>query len=172
MKKHCESCRPEDHGHAEPETAESRDQSIRWRLTRPDAFDGRCTMIKLASLMILLLIGGLDYVTGYEFGFFIFYFIPVAISSWYCGRKLGLQIAFGSAFVWYLSDKYTHHPYSESYFIYWEMFMRLLSFLTTTMTISRIRTMVLNEERLLSELLNTKQELEIFRNSSRNNKQK
>jgi hypothetical protein len=132
-------------------------------MTRPDAFDGHCTLIKLASLTVLLLIGGLDYVTGYELGFFIFYFIPVALSSWFCGRKLGLQIAFGSAIVWYLSDKYTYHPYSESYFIYWEMFMRLLSFLTTTLTISRIRSMVLNEERLISELLITKRELEAIR---------
>lgn len=138
-----------------------------WRFTRPDTFAGRCSIVKLASLTALALIGWLDYVTGYELGFFIFYFIPVAISSWYCGRRLGLQIAFGSAIVWYLSDKYTNHPYSNSYFIYWEMFMRLLSFLTTTMTISRIRSMVLNEERLLSELLTMKLELESFRNADR-----
>lgn len=70
--------------------------------------------------------------------------------------------------VWYLSDKYTHHPYSHSYFIYWEMFMRLLSFLTTTLTISRIRNMVLNEERMLGELLTAKQELAAIRNGRTN----
>ena len=118
----------------------------------------------MVSFVVLAVIGGLDYITGYELGFFIFYFIPVAISSWYCGRRLGLQVAFGSAIVWYLSDKYTHHPYSHSYFIYWEMFMRLLSFLTTTMTISRIREMVLNEERILAELLETRKELNTLRN--------
>lgn len=138
----------------------------KWRFSHPDSFSGHCGSIKVFSIIILGCIGGLDYLTGYEFGFFIFYFIPVAISSWYCGRRLGFMVAFGSAFVWYLSDKYTNHPYSYSYFIYWEMFMRLLSFLTTTMTISRIRDMVLNEERLLKELLKTKNELEAFRNAS------
>ena len=133
------------------------------RLNHPDAFNGHCTAVKLTSMAVLLLIGWLDYLTGYEFGFFIFYFIPVAISSWYCGRRSGLQIAFGSAIVWYLSDKYTYHPYSHSYFIYWEMFMRLLSFLTTTLTISRIRDMVLNEERILSELLEARGELDRLR---------
>jgi len=117
----------------------------------------------VVSIALLGCIGWLDYITGYEFGFFIFYFIPVAVASWYCGRRLGLQIAFGSAIVWYLSDKYTHHPYSHSYFIYWEMFMRLISFLTTTMTISRIRDMVLNEERMLSELLDVRRELDRLR---------
>ena len=130
------------------------------RFSHPGAFSGHCGLVEVVSFVVLGSIGWLDYVTGYEFGFFIFYFIPVAISTWYCGRFLGLQVAFGSAVIWYLSDKYTHHPYSNSYFIYWEMFMRLLSFLTTTMTISRIRNMVLNEERLLAELLAVRSELE------------
>jgi len=137
----------------------------RWRFSHPDAFAGRCDYVEAASFALLGCIGWLDYITGYEFGFFIFYFIPVAISSWYCGRRLGLQVAFGSAIVWYLSDKFTHHPYSNAYFIYWEMFMRLLSFLTTTMTISRIRTMVLNEERILAELLTVRQELDGLKQS-------
>jgi hypothetical protein len=130
-----------------------------WRFTHPDVFAGHCGAVEAVSFVVLGCIGGLDYITGYEFGFFIFYFIPVAISSWYCGRRLGLQVAFASAIVWYLSDKYTHHPYSHSYFIYWEMFMRLLSFLTTTFTVSRIREMVLSEERMLAELQDAKREL-------------
>lgn len=137
------------------------------RFSHPGAFAGYCGYVKVISFVVLGCIGWLDYITGYELGFFIFYFIPVAISSWYCGRHLGLQVAFGSAIVWYLSDKYTHHPYSSSYFIYWEMFMRLLSFLTTTMTISRIREMVLNEERLLAELLAVRKELECVKHPDR-----
>jgi hypothetical protein len=140
--------------------ADFRNSLKRWRFSHPDAFSGRCDYVEAFSFAVLGCIGGLDYITGYEFGFFIFYFIPVAISSWYCGRRLGLQVAFGSAIVWYLSDKFTHHPYSHSYFIYWEMFMRLLSFLTTTLTISRIRTMVLKEEQMLSELIGVRQELD------------
>lgn len=137
-----------------------RNQLKSWRFSHPDAFAGRCDYVEAVSFAVLGCIGGLDYITGYEFGFFIFYFIPVAISSWYCGRRLGLQVAFGSAIVWYLSDKFTHHPYSHSYLIYWEMFMRLISFLTTTLTIARIRTMVLKEEQMLSELLEVRQELD------------
>ena len=131
----------------------------RWRFTHPEAFAGSCGWIKLVSLAVLIMIGWLDYITGYEFGFFIFYFIPVAKSAWYCGRRSGVEIAISSAIVWYYSDKYTHHPYSHSYFIYWEMFMRLISFLTTALTLSRIRALVLNEERIMAELLEAKREL-------------
>jgi hypothetical protein len=126
-----------------------------WRLEQP----ANPLTVNAVSLLTLLLIGWLDYITGYEFGFFIFYFIPVAIAAWLCGKRSGLAMAFTSALCWYLSDKYTHHPYSEAFFIYWEMFMRLLSFLTTALTVSRIREMLLNEERLNAELRKALQEV-------------
>jgi hypothetical protein len=37
--------------------------------------------------------------------------------------------------------------------------MRLLSFLTTSMTLSKIRNLVLNEERMIVELLETRNQL-------------
>jgi K+-sensing histidine kinase KdpD len=113
----------------------------------------RNNVINLSSLAVLVLIGWIDYITGYEFGFFIFYFIPVSIAAWFVGRRSGLFMACASALTWYLSDLYTDHPYSHSYFIYWEMFMRLVSFLTTALTISRIRELVDNERRLNGELV-------------------
>jgi hypothetical protein len=118
-----------------------------------------CRAVNIVSLLVLLLIGWLDYITGYELGFFIFYFIPVSIAAWFCGKRSGLIIASASAVTWYLSDKYTYHPYSEAFFIYWEMFMRLISFLTTAYTVSRIRQMLMNEERLNSELRTALQEV-------------
>ena len=132
----------------------------KWRLAHPTAFDHHLTAIRTASIVILALIGWLDYITGYEFGFFIFYFIPVSISAWYCGRRPGVAIACVSAVCWFLSDMYTKHPYSRAYFIYWEMFMRLVSFLTTALTLARIREFVLGEERLIRELLSVQAENE------------
>jgi hypothetical protein len=95
-----------------------------------------------------MVIGILDYVTGYEIGFFIFYFIPVAITSWCGGRRKGLLIATAAAICWYLSDLYTFHPYSKAYLIYWETFMRFASFITTALTVSQIREVSLNQSRL------------------------
>lgn len=136
--------------------------------THPNKFAGQIKWVISASMATLVLIGALDYLTGYELGFFIFYFIPVAISAWYCGRSAGVLIAISSAIIWYFSDKFTYHPYSNSYFIYWEMFMRLLSFLTTALTLARIRMLVLNEESMLAELDTMQQELERYRNATDN----
>ena len=135
------------------------DTADQWRFTHPDAFVNSLAILRIASLAVLVLIGYIDYFTGYEFGFFIFYFIPVAISAWYCGPKDGIFTAIACAVCWYLSDRFTNHPYSRAYFIYWEMFIRLLSFLTTSMTLSKIRGLVLNEERMIAELLETRSQL-------------
>jgi K+-sensing histidine kinase KdpD len=110
------------------------------------------TRIKIASIVILLFLGWLDYVTGYEFGFFIFYFIPVSIAAWYGGRKPAIAMACASAVCWYLADRMTHHPYPRPYFIYWETFARYISFLTTALTVSKIRETVHNGQRMKEEL--------------------
>jgi K+-sensing histidine kinase KdpD len=108
--------------------------------------------IMFASIAILLTLGWIDYVTGYEFGFFIFYFIPVAVAAWYGGRKPGIAMAFTSAVCWYLADRMTHHPYPRPYLIYWETFARYLSFLTTALTLTKIRETVENGRRMREEL--------------------
>ena len=133
--------------------------ATRFRFTHPTVFANALGIVRIASIGTLLLIGWLDYITGYEFGFFIFYFIPVAIAAWYCGPKDGISVAVASAICWYMSDHFTHHPYSHSYFIYWEMFMRLISFLTTSMTLSKIRNLVLNEELMIAELIEARNQL-------------
>ena len=133
--------------------------TVQWKFTHPTVFENSLWFVRIASLTVLMLLGWLDYITGYEFGFFIFYFVPVAIAAWYCGQKDGIVIAIASAVCWYYSDRLTHHVYSKAYFVYWETFMRLLSFLTTAMTLSKIRNLVLNEERMIVELLETRNQL-------------
>ncbi len=72
-----------------------------------------------------------DYATGYELGFFVFYFAPVALAAWYGSRTAGVLFAVLAGGCWFLSDLLTQHPYSNALLIYWETFMRLVSFLTT-----------------------------------------
>jgi hypothetical protein len=130
-----------------------------WRFSHPLAFEKHKIAAIVASGALLFVLCLLDYITGYEFGFFIFYFVPIAIASWYGGKIEGIGMAVMCGICWYISDRLTHHPYSRVYFIYWETFMRLVSFLTTSLTLSRIRGLVLNEEQLLTQLLIAKEEL-------------
>jgi K+-sensing histidine kinase KdpD len=111
------------------------------------------------SLLILLTLCLVDYITGYEIGFFIFYFIPVSIAAWFAGKWSGIIIAFLSAICWYIADFYTHHPYSRAFLIYWETFIRLISFLTTALTIAKMKQLKVNEGHLKTELEKVRGEL-------------
>lgn len=108
--------------------------------------------IKVLSVAILLFLGWLGYVTGYEFGFFTFYFIPVSIVALYDVRRPGLAMACVSAVCWNIADRMTHHPYSRPIFVYGETFARLISFLATALTLSKIRETIHDVQRLCEEL--------------------
>jgi signal transduction histidine kinase len=98
---------------------------------------------------LLAVVTWLDYITGYELGFFVFYFAPVALAAWYGTRRAGVALAVVAGVCWYLSDRLSLHPYSNAYLIYWETFMRLVSFLTTALTLSQIRSDLRQREELL-----------------------
>jgi len=102
-----------------------------------------------ASAALLALITWIDYVTGYELGLFVLYFIPVALAAWWGSRRAGLAFACAAAACWYASDRLAEHPYSQAYLIYWETFMRLVSYLTTSLTLSKIREGMRRQEDLL-----------------------
>jgi len=103
----------------------------------------------LASAVLLVLITWVDFSTGYELGLFVFYFAPVGLAAWFGTRRAGIVAALAAAACWYASDLLSHHPYSNTLFVYWETLMRLVSFLTTGLTLSAIRRGVAEQEDLL-----------------------
>jgi K+-sensing histidine kinase KdpD len=115
-------------------------------------------LLQVGSFALLVLLGWLDYVTGYEFGFFIFYFIPVSIAAWWGGRGPGLLMGCLSAIAWFVADRLTNHTYRHAYLVYWETFMRLASFITTALTLSKIRETVDARQRLQAELERAQEE--------------
>jgi K+-sensing histidine kinase KdpD len=117
----------------------------------PFATGKRRIRIMLANIAILVLFGWIDYVTGYEFGFFIFYFFPVSIAAWYGGRKPGIAMACASAVCWYLADRMSLHTYPRPYLVYWETLARYISFLTTALTLSKIHESVDAGQRVREE---------------------
>jgi signal transduction histidine kinase len=106
-------------------------------------------LLYVGAAVLLAAITWVDYVTGYEFGFFIFYFIPVALAAWHGSRNAGVIFALASGVCWYVSDRLSLHPYSNALLIYWETLMRMVSFLTTALTLSHIRGDLRQREDLL-----------------------
>jgi hypothetical protein len=84
--------------------------------------------ILVVIALSVVVLGFVDYVTGYEFGFFLFYFLPIAIAAWKVGPTSSYLISILSSIVWFFSD-ISSHPYSSVLFAFWNTIMLLLCFL-------------------------------------------
>src|SRR5690349_13382493 len=64
---------------------------------------GRGTM-GVISLVLVCIIGYIDFKTGYERSLSLFYLVPISICTWFVGLIGGLTIATLSVVVWVMSD--------------------------------------------------------------------
>ncbi len=100
----------------------------------------------------VLAIGYIDYITGYELGFFVFYFLPIALAAWKLTSTSSYLISILSASVWFLSDTLSSHPHSSVFFEFWDTAIRLVSFLIIAYITSKIR-FLLTKERETTQAL-------------------
>ena len=105
-----------------------------------------------AAALLLLLVGWLDYVTGRELGFFVFYFLPISIAAWYRGSRMALLFAVAASIVWFIVERLNGFPFSSELFRYWNGGVRLVAFVILALIMSRIRLAIDREKELNEEL--------------------
>jgi diguanylate cyclase (GGDEF)-like protein len=91
----------------------------------------------VASILIISLV---DYATGAELAFSIFYLFPVGLAAWYLGWEAGVSLSILSALAWYIADTLTRTvPYENPFIPAWNTGVRLMSFLIVTVLINVLR---------------------------------
>ena len=99
----------------------------------PVANDVLARMPRWATLAVgLLLVGALgaiDYVTGSEISFSVFYLVPVLYVTWYAGLGAGVSMALASAAMWGIIDVAAGSHYSTWATPVWNSATRLGFFL-------------------------------------------
>jgi signal transduction histidine kinase len=73
----------------------------------------------VAGLVMLAVIGLVDYLTGFEILFSVFYLLEVGLAAWFVGRKFGLLMSFLSAVVWIGGDIEAGAHYSSPFIPVW-----------------------------------------------------
>jgi hypothetical protein len=111
-------------------------------------FKPHAILVVIALSVVVL--GFVDYITGYEFGFFLFYFLPIIIAAWKVGPTSSYLISILSSIVWLLSD-ISSHPYSSALFAFWNTIMLLLCFLIIAYSTFKIQ-FLLEEKNDTSQL--------------------
>jgi hypothetical protein len=104
------------------------------------------------SVIVVLVLGVVDWLTGYELNFFVFYFLPVSIGAWYLGFVGAISLAILSAGVWFGADVLTGHTYTSTVYAVWNTLARLVSFLAIGWSVSRIK-LLLDREHEATESL-------------------
>ncbi|GAB4306581.1 MAG: hypothetical protein Kow0090_21740 [Myxococcota bacterium] len=97
------------------------------------------------SSSLLVIVGYIDYLTGIEISFSIFYLFPILIMAWYTSKTYGLLMAIIGATVWYINDA-VHTPHYSHYLIpIWNAFVRLVFFSIITFFLCKLKSQLLKE---------------------------
>jgi diguanylate cyclase (GGDEF)-like protein len=108
------------------------------------------TLWLMLGILLVILVGALDLVTGGEINFSLFYLVPIALVSWYCGRSAGITISLLSAIAWFYGESVSHQIYTNVIIRYWNTGIRLGFFLVVTLLIARLK-QALNAEQELAQ---------------------
>ena len=81
-------------------------------------------VVTVFVLFILGCVGLVDYLTGREFSFGIFYFLPIWLITWQFGRTAGVLISLLCALVWFAVDAAGSLEYSTAFVPYWNASVR------------------------------------------------
>jgi diguanylate cyclase (GGDEF)-like protein len=112
-------------------------------------------------LLLVLVIGFIDHVTGYEMSLSIFYLAPISIASWSLGPAHGQMLAVFSALVWLAVDYTSGNLYSQSFIPFWNASVRLGFFSITAYLLASLHHRLEREKEMarvdiLTGLMNTR----------------
>jgi signal transduction histidine kinase len=95
-------------------------------------------VVWVATVFLAVMIGWLDYSTGWEMSLFIFYALPIFIVVWHSGLLSGLVMTAICGVVWMLANE-SSHPYETNLGYGWAMVSRLFYFGVVAFAVNSVR---------------------------------
>src|SRR5215470_3179757 len=80
------------------------------------------------ALGLAIIIGFIDYLTGYELAFWPFYSVPIFLVLWYGNGRLAVVLSIVSTVAWWWADMASGHVYSNEWLRLWDATVRLIFF--------------------------------------------
>lgn len=100
----------------------------------------------LGIIFLIFIIGLGDFLTGLEFNFCIFYFIPIGIVAWFFGFDWVIFFSIVCGLIWIIVDNLSGHHYSSTFFAVWNNVVRLSVFLMIGWFIYKNNTLLQTEK--------------------------
>jgi hypothetical protein len=115
-----------------------------------------------ALILGIGLLGVVDYLTGREFNFFVFYFIPVSWAAYRLGFVPAITSALLSEISWTLADSLAGAPDIHPIFVVWNALARLTAFLAIGWTVAKMSVLLRHERENSEQLRITLAELKVL----------
>lgn len=87
------------------------------------------------SVIMIVLLGVMDYFSGPDLSVFIFYLAPVFLATWFISRATGVALSVLSALSWSLADRI----YANAIIPYWNLSMEVGFFVIITYILSGLK---------------------------------
>ena len=101
----------------------------------------------VACLLLVGIVGYIDYLTGYERSLLLFYLLPISLAAWFGSLIFSLAIVVVSVAVWKLSDLAAGIPALG----FWNVGMAFISYALFAGVLSKLRTLVSELDRRVQE---------------------
>jgi hypothetical protein len=102
----------------------------------------------IADIALVGLLGMVDYFTGNDYSFSLFYLIPIALITWYTNQTLGVIISILSATTWMIADIAAGQAYLQPIIYFWNTLIRFGFFIIVVYLLSKLRKSQKTEEAL------------------------
>lgn len=99
---------------------------------------GKGSILLLAMIQIIVL-GIIDYYTGYEISFSVFYLVPVAMAAWYGEKKLAILVSVISAMTWQFSNELAGQTFHYLLVPFWNASTRLGFFVIVATLLTKLK---------------------------------
>ena len=93
----------------------------------------------MIGVILLALVGLLDYRTGYEISFSLFYLLPICLVVWFAGKRLGITAAIVSALIELSIEVLSGNSYSQPIFYLWNAAIRFGFYIIVTLLLAELK---------------------------------
>ncbi len=105
----------------------------------------------IIGLLLTMVIGYVDYVTGYEFRMELFYLLPISYVTWFVGQRIGILFSVLSIITTLYSDILAGKKYTTFTIEFWNGAIYFVFYVTVTLLL-KLRISLRQRENLIEEL--------------------
>jgi signal transduction histidine kinase len=114
------------------------------------------------SLLLLVVVGVVDYKTGFERSWLVFYLLPVALGTWFVDWRFGVILCALSVTVWIVGDIEAGAVYSSPSVPIWNASTAVIFFLVVVWLLHRLHSLLNQlEDRIRQGTADLRQEMKV-----------